>query len=53
MNLSQKAQNISPSPTLTVDAKAKQMKMEGHDVIGFGAGEPDLIPRNICAAITA
>ncbi len=55
MNLSQKAQNISPSPTLTVDAKAKQMKMEGHDVIGFGAGEPDFdTPEYIKkAAITA
>ncbi|TYP59850.1 pyridoxal phosphate-dependent aminotransferase [Thermosediminibacter litoriperuensis] len=41
MNLSQKARNISPSPTLAVDAKAKQLKSEGHDVIGFGAGEPD------------
>jgi len=41
MFLSQKAQGISPSPTLSVDAKAKQMKSEGYDVIGFGAGEPD------------
>jgi aspartate aminotransferase len=41
MHLSKKAQEISPSPTLTVDAKAKQMKKEGHDIIGFGAGEPD------------
>jgi len=41
MLLSQKAQNISPSPTLAVDAKAKKLKNEGHDVIGFGAGEPD------------
>ena len=41
MNLSQRAQDISPSPTLAVDAKAKQMKKEGQDVIGFGAGEPD------------
>lgn len=41
MNISQKARQISPSPTLAVDAKAKQMKREGHDVIGFGAGEPD------------
>jgi aspartate aminotransferase len=41
MHLSEKALNISPSPTLAVDAKAKQMKQEGHDIIGFGAGEPD------------
>lgn len=39
--LSQKALSISPSPTLAIDAKAKQMKSEGIDVIGFGAGEPD------------
>jgi aspartate aminotransferase len=41
MYLSEKVQSISPSPTLAVDAKAKQMKKEGHDIIGFGAGEPD------------
>ncbi len=41
MIISQKAQGISPSPTLAVDAKAKQMKKEGHNIIGFGAGEPD------------
>jgi len=39
--LSQKAKQISPSPTLSIDAKAKEMKSEGKDVIGFGAGEPD------------
>lgn len=35
------AKNISPSPTLAVDAKAKKLKSEGKDVCGFGAGEPD------------
>ncbi len=35
------AQNIAPSPTLAVDAKAKKLKAEGRDVCGFGAGEPD------------
>lgn len=39
--LSNKSLSISPSPTLAIDAKAKQMKSEGIDVIGFGAGEPD------------
>ena len=39
--LSKKAQSISPSPTLAIDAKAKKMKADGVDVIGFGAGEPD------------
>lgn len=41
MKLSQKVLSISPSPTLSVDSKAKQMRKEGKDVIGFGAGEPD------------
>ncbi|WP_425503858.1 pyridoxal phosphate-dependent aminotransferase [Cerasicoccus frondis] len=41
MILSPWARNISPSPTLAVDAKAKALKAEGKDVCGFGAGEPD------------
>ncbi|MCE5321732.1 pyridoxal phosphate-dependent aminotransferase [bacterium] len=40
-NISQRAKKVSPSPTLAVTAKAKQMKADGIDVIGFGAGEPD------------
>lgn len=32
---------IQPSPTLALTAKAKAMKADGLDVIGFGAGEPD------------
>lgn len=39
--LSDWAKNISPSPTLAVDSKAKALKAEGKDVCGFGAGEPD------------
>ena len=39
--LSKWAQNVSPSPTLAVDAKAKALKAAGEDVCGFGAGEPD------------
>ena len=39
--LSPWAQNVSPSPTLAVDAKAKALKAKGEDVCGFGAGEPD------------
>jgi len=41
MQLSKKYSAISPSPTLTIDAKFKAMKAEGVDVVGFGAGEPD------------
>ena len=39
--LSPWAKNVSPSPTLAVDAKAKELKAAGEDVCGFGAGEPD------------
>ncbi len=39
--ISQRAGSLSPSLTLAIDAKAKQMKAEGHDVVGFGAGDPD------------
>ena len=39
--LSKKALSISPSPTMAIDSKAKEMKSRGIDVIGFGAGEPD------------
>ena len=41
MNLSQRMEHIKPSPTLAVDAKAKALKAQGVDVIGFGVGEPD------------
>jgi aspartate aminotransferase len=48
MELSRMALSISSSPTLAIDAKAKAMKAEGIDVIGFGAGEPDFdTPENI------
>lgn len=32
---------IKPSPTLAVSARAAQLKAEGKDIIGLGAGEPD------------
>jgi aspartate aminotransferase len=32
---------VKPSPTLTLSAKAKEMKDSGIDVINFGVGEPD------------
>ena len=41
MSISRRTQRIKPSPTLTITAKAKAMRAEGIDVIGFGAGEPD------------
>ena len=39
--ISQRAAALSPSLTLAIDAKAKAMKADGQDVVGFGAGEPD------------
>ena len=39
--VSRRAASLSPSLTLAIDSKAKQMKAEGQDVVGFGAGEPD------------
>lgn len=39
--LSTWARNVSPSPTLAVDAKAKALLAAGEDVCGFAAGEPD------------
>lgn len=40
--LSTWARGIAPSPTLAVDAKAKELKAKGEDVCGFGTGEPDM-----------
>ena len=46
--LSRLAKNVNPSTTLAIDAMAKQMRADGLDVIGFGAGEPDFeTPVNI------
>ena len=36
--------DIKPSITLAVTAKAARMKAQGVDVISFGAGEPDFDP---------
>jgi aspartate aminotransferase len=41
MNLSQRVRDLKPSSTLAVTSKFKKMVAEGHDVVGFGAGEPD------------
>ena len=46
--LSQIAVGVRASTTLAIDAMFKQMKADGVDVIGFGAGEPDFnTPDNI------
>jgi aspartate aminotransferase len=41
MEISERAAQLTPSLTLSIDSKAKAMKSEGIDVCGFGAGEPD------------
>ena len=48
LELSRKYENISPSITLQIAAKAKEMKDRGINVISFGVGEPDFrTPENI------
>lgn len=41
MQLSKRVETLTPSTTLAITAKAKELKQQGHDVIGLGAGEPD------------
>lgn len=51
LTVSHRCQNIAPSMTLSIDARAKEMKAAGLDVIGFGVGEPDFpTPDFICDA---
>ena len=40
-DLSKRVRAIKPSPTLAVSNLASQLRAEGRDVIGLGAGEPD------------
>jgi aspartate aminotransferase len=54
MQLSSRANSLTPSLSLSVDSKAKAMKSEGLDVCSFGAGEPDFdTPEHIKAAAIA
>ena len=41
MKVSKRAQAVPPSATMAVDAKAKELKAKGVDIVGFGVGEPD------------
>lgn len=48
MIFSKKSEQIAPSITLEITARAKQMKKDGDDIIILGAGEPDFnTPKNI------
>lgn len=39
--IAHRVQNMTPSITLAITAKANELKAKGIDVISFGAGEPD------------
>ena len=39
--ISNRVNSIKPSPTIAVTSKARELKKEGKDIIGLGAGEPD------------
>jgi aspartate aminotransferase len=41
MKVSTRAQDVPPSATIAVTARAQQLKAQGVDVVGFGAGAPD------------
>ena len=41
IQLSHRVQSVKPSPTLAVTARAQELKAQGKDIIGLGAGEPD------------
>lgn len=48
LQLSDRVQNIKPSPTLAVTNRAAELRAEGKDIIGLGAGEPDFdTPKHI------
>ncbi|MBT2754939.1 pyridoxal phosphate-dependent aminotransferase [Mesobacillus foraminis] len=55
MKLAKRVGTLTPSTTLAITAKAKEMKAQGIDVIGLGAGEPDFnTPQHIIdAAVTS
>ena len=51
MEISKRAQQLTPSATLAITATAKEMREQGLDVIGLGAGEPDFnTPQHILDA---
>lgn len=41
MRLAQRISRIKPSATLAINAKAKELKRNGVNVVNFGVGEPD------------
>ena len=52
--LSDTLARVKPSPTIAVTTKAAELKAQGRDIIGLGAGEPDFdTPENIRTAAKA
>ncbi|MDD5758228.1 MAG: pyridoxal phosphate-dependent aminotransferase [Desulfobulbaceae bacterium] len=51
IQIAKRMQQIKPSPTLAVNAKAKALKASGADVLNFSVGEPDFdTPDHVCLA---
>ena len=51
IRLAARVSRIKPSPTLAVTNRARELREQGKDVIGLGAGEPDFdTPEHIKAA---
>lgn len=51
MEFAKRVLQLTPSSTLAINAKANELKSQGIDVVGFGAGEPDFnTPQNIIDA---
>jgi aspartate aminotransferase len=49
--ISNRAQSVSPSETLAISAKAKELKRQGESIISLSTGEPDFrTPEHICEA---
>lgn len=54
LGLSNRVKGISPSPTLAIDTKTKQMIAEGVDIVNLSVGEPDFnTPAPACDAAIA
>ena len=52
--VSQRIESMAESATMAITAKARALRAAGHDVIGYGAGEPDFpTPAPIVAAARA
>lgn len=51
IKLANRVKALTPSTTLAITAKAAELKGQGHNVIGLGAGEPDFnTPKHIIDA---